>query len=345
MMEYGLMMGISPREPLLRFSEVTMRAEELGFDMAWVADSQLIMKDAPAALSIAAAQTERIKLGPGVTNPVTRHFTTIANWMVSLNELSDGRAVLGIGPGDSAVFPLGLKVATTSELRTAVEDIRALGAGQEVNIGERPVRLLTAKDPFPIFIAASQPRMLRLAGATADGVILMGGADPRLTQWQLDHIAAGATEAGRTMDDVFVDLWFGISISEDLEQARLDVRSWVTSQARWFAKWKELPSSLQPHKEEFTHANNSYAFSAHLSRHAEHSRGVSDSLVDLIAVCGPLERCVEKIEPLLNLKVDRLTWTLLPGGRMRRLQQLGEQLIPALTRVETERTDKASRAS
>jgi 5,10-methylenetetrahydromethanopterin reductase len=331
-MEYGIALGLSPREPITRFVEIVRRAEDLGFSAAWLTDSQLTMKDAPSALALGAASTERIRMGPGVTNPVTRNITTIANWMAALNEISGGRALLGVGTGDSAVSPLGMRAATRAELRQHIEDFRALTSGGEASFGgQDPVKLLTANTSPPVYISASQMGMLRLAGACADGVILMGAADPEITQWQLDHISEGAREAGRTLDDITVDLWFGISVLDDLEQARNDVRSWVTSQARWMHTWKELPLPLQGYTEEFRHANESYAFAHHLSRHAEHARGVSDSLVDLLAVCGPVQRCLEKIAPLLALKIDRLTFTLLPGGRMERLRVLGEEIVNGLS--------------
>ena len=151
-----------------------------------------------------------------------------------------------------------------------------------------------------------------------------------MTQWQLDHIQAGAREAGRSLDDVFIDLWFAIAVDEDRAQARQDVSAWVTSQARFFAKWKTLPASLQPFADEFERAYRSYDFYHHLSRHAAHAQGVSEELIDLLAVAGPVDVCVEKIAALRDLKIDQITFTLLSGGRMERLRRLGEELIPAL---------------
>ncbi|SVD40735.1 uncharacterized protein METZ01_LOCUS393589, partial [marine metagenome] len=95
-MRVGFMMVLSPREPILRFPDIAVHAEKAGFDMAWLGESQMISKDAYTALTLAAVNTERILLGPGVANPVTRHPTVLANTMAALNELSDGRAVLGI---------------------------------------------------------------------------------------------------------------------------------------------------------------------------------------------------------------------------------------------------------
>jgi len=236
--------------------------------------------------------------------------------------------VLGIGSGDAAVFPLGLK-AKVDEVRRAIQRIRTLSEGGAVNDEGREIRVATCGTRMPIFVAASQPRMLSLAGELADGVILMGAAQPELTKWQLQHVAAGAAASGRTLDDVFIDLWFATSISDDRKKALDDVRPWAASQARWFAKWLELPPSLHPFSEDFRHAAEGYDFARHLSR-AGAPEPVSDAFADWIAVSGSAEDCAAKIRPLLELKVDRLTFALLPGGREARLRQYGDDLIPRL---------------
>jgi len=329
--EYGFMMGVSPREPLARAADLCKRAEDLGYEMGWIGDSQLILKDSSVALAMAAMQTSKIRLGPGVANPVTRHFTVLADWMAGMNEISKGRAVLGIGSGDSATTPLGLQASKVDELRHIIEETRRLSVGTEIEVDGRPIKMLAANGSFPIFVSASQPRMLRLAGAVADGVIMMGGADAELTQWQIDRVAEGAATAGRGLEDIFIDLWFGISITDDLDRARNDVRAWVTSQSRWFSRWKILPPPLKAFEHEFQEAFARYQFSEHMSVHSEHSKETSDELVDLIAVCGSPARCAERIKPLLNLKVDRITITLLPGGREERLRQFAEEVVPHLS--------------
>lgn len=329
-MEFGFMMGISPREPVARFASLAVLAEDSGFSMAWLANSQLIFKDPYLAMAIASQATKRIAFGPGVANPITRHLSALACTMTTLDEVSGGRAILGIGSGDSSVFPLGKRGATIAELREQIRSLRDLCSGVATVVEEQSIRMLTGKRPIPIILAASQPRMLQLAGEVADGVILMGAADAVLTQWQLDHVARGAAAAGRSLADLFVDLWCGISISDDEEQARHDVRAFATSQARWFSKWKEVPGPIGNHREEFAAAFAAYRFSEHLSTHAGHAQLISDELVDLIAVSGSAERCRERISSLLDLHIDRLTFTLLPGGRERRIRQFGEELIAKL---------------
>ena len=337
MTEFGFMMGVSPREPIARVGELAAAGEEAGFAALWLADSQLLLKDAYIALALAAGRTERLRLGPGVTNPVTRHPTVTANAMAALSEVSSGRAELGIGSGDAAVFPLGLKPAKLAELRRAIEQIRALSQGESAAFGEHEVEVATGGTPYPILVSASQPRMLRLAGSVADGVIVMGAADPALTRWQMDQVAEGAREAGRDPGDVKIDLWFSISLADDREQALRDVRPWATSQARWFHAWKELPEPLRPYADEFRAAHEAYDFGAHLSRH-ETSAAVSDEFVDWVGVAGDLDRCVEKLLPLMELGVDRITFALLPGGRLQRLQRYGAELLPAVRAATSSET-------
>lgn len=331
-MQYGFMMGISPREPIRRFRDLCVQADELGYDVAWLADSQLITKNPYVAFALAAEATDRIRMGPGVANPVTYNWTALTSTMSAINELSDGRAVLGLGVGDSAVTPLGLKAARRSELAAVTRAIGDLASGDPASLdpdGEK-VQMITANERFPILISASQTKMLQLGGRVADGVIVMGGADRELTAWQIDQVRQGAEESGRSLDDIEIDVWFAISISDDAERARNDVRAWATSQARWFSQWKELPESLQTYKEEFDTAYEHYDFSGHLSVHSEHSSLVSDEFVDLIAPSGSAAKVADHIAPLKDLKIDRITFPLLPGGREDRLQRTAKELMPRL---------------
>jgi 5,10-methylenetetrahydromethanopterin reductase len=225
---------------------------------------------------------------------------------------------------------MGVRAATIAELRQRVLDIRTLARGEEITVEGKQIHMRVVDRPFPILISASQPRMLKLAGAVADGVIILGGVDRSLTKWQIDWVEAGAREAGRSLDDVFVDVWLGISMSDDLELARKEVRPYATSQARWFSRWSEHPEALKPFAGEFQKAYEAYNFYYHVSRQATHNDIISNELVDTIGVVGPVSRCVDQITPLFDLKIDRITFLSLPGGRERRLQEIADQLLPRL---------------
>ena len=123
--ELGISLGWSSREDIDRVVALVREAERVGVDACWVIDSQVAMRDAFVLLTILARETERIRVGPGVTNLLTRHETVVATALATLGTLAPGRVMAGVGAGDSAVFPIGLKPHRLSELRVAVQRLRA----------------------------------------------------------------------------------------------------------------------------------------------------------------------------------------------------------------------------
>lgn len=334
MTQFGICLGISPREPARRAGELAREAEDCGIDALWILDSQLIMRDVYVCLAAAALSTQRIKLGTGVTMPQTRHITVTANAIGTVDELSGGRAILGVGVGDSAVFPLGMKPVKVDELRTFVQQVRTLLKGEPLDLGAGQVQLKAARPDLPIFISASQPRMLQLAGEVADGVIMMGFAAPQLVEHQLGFLRQGIRNAGRSDGDVFVDYWATMSIGDDGDAPLADVKSWAAGQARWLNTWKDVPPALGRFREEAARAAREYDFSEHLSVAAGHSNTVSDDFARLAAIAGTLEHCTARVRELIPLGIDRVTITLLSGGRRQRLERIG-QLISVVRSKQT----------
>src|SRR5881397_3871904 len=154
--QFDVSVGISPRQSFASWAAFIAALEAEGVGRVWVIDSQLAMKDVYAGLVVAALNTKWLDLGTGVTNAVTRHPTITANAIAALAEISHGRAVLGLGAGDSALYGLGLKPQKVAEVEEAVAFFREKAAG------------------IPIYLAVSQRRMCQLAGRVADGAIVMG---------------------------------------------------------------------------------------------------------------------------------------------------------------------------
>ena len=330
-LKIGVSLGISPRESLQHTVEVVKSAEALGFDSAWIADVQLSMKDCYSALTLCALQTSKIKLATGVTNPITRHPTTIASSFTALKELSDDRAIIGIGTGWTAVYSIGEKPSTIKNLERAITDIRAMCNGEEVEgKGGHKYNLTTGTGKIPIYVAANQPRMLALAGRVADGVILMGGANAEFTAWQIEQVRRGAEEVGRSMDDIKLDLWAAIAIADDREEAANEIRHWVASQAETFSKWKSLPEFLKPFEREFAAASAAYDRLEHMSQHAGHVSAVSTDLVEYLSFIGPAEKCLERVKSLEPLGLDRVTLSFRAGGRQQRMEAIHEGIIAPL---------------
>jgi 5,10-methylenetetrahydromethanopterin reductase len=179
------------------FAADVRRAEALGWDAAFLPDSQLRRRDTYVLLAAAARATERIVLGPLLTNPVTRHPTVTASSIATIDELAPGRTLLGWGIGDTAVRLAGLRPARMAELEQGTRLMRALLDGEAVEVGAaRPARLPHHR-PVPIWIAAGGPRTLRMAGGVADGVFIRVGTHPANIARAVEAIRDGARAAGR----------------------------------------------------------------------------------------------------------------------------------------------------
>jgi len=290
------------------------------------------MKDCFVAMTLAATATRRLQIGPGVANPRTRHLSVLANAMNAIHEISQGRALLGLGTGHTAVYGVGLKPATIAETERAVVALKRLGDGEEVDTDGKAYRLLTAgvTGRPPIYVAATQARMLNLAGRLAEGVILMGAADIDLTRWQLERIHEGLAEAHRQRHEIDIELWTAVSVGDRMTALR-DVKAWAAAEARVLGEWKgELPGGLGDFRAEFVRAKQEYTFSEHLSVQGRNAELISDELAARLAVAGEPAECAKRLLELARLGLDGVTVTLLSGGREQRLARMGADLLPAL---------------
>jgi F420-dependent oxidoreductase-like protein len=219
--------------------DFVVEAERLGLDVCWVAEAW--GSDAPSPLGFLAARTERLLLGSGVVQVGTRSPALVAQTALTLQDMSQGRFLLGLGSSGPQVLeglhgvpfahPLG-------RMRETVEVVRAVMAGEKVTYdgrhvtlplpgGEaRPMRVsVTAQERVPVYLATLSPRMLRLTGEVADGWLGTSFV-PEGAATSLEPLAEGAVAAGRTLADL--DLCQGAEVAfaddpGDLE-AMLDAR-------------------------------------------------------------------------------------------------------------------------
>ncbi len=331
-MRLAVSVGISPRESLRDWAEFSAKLEQHGVDRIWLIDSQLAMKDVYAGLYAAAAATDRIELGTGVTNLLTRHPSVTSGAIAALAELSDGRALLGLGAGDSAVRAIGARPTRIAEMERALRFFRAMLTGEPAEWDGRELRLPQPCKPVPIHLAVSRPRMCFLAGSLADGAIIMGPAEAELVARQVGWVKDGAREAGRDPREVELAFVATTSAGNDAE-ALDDVRSWASAQARLLADVQDLPASLEAHRDELVQARESYDYGQHLSTRAGHQASVSDELVRLLAVVGEPGECAARLLALLGAGVDEFIFPLMGSGRLERLRRLQEEVLPALTPV------------
>ncbi len=201
------------------FAADVRRAEALGWDAALEPDSQLRRRDTYVLLAAAAAATERIILGPLIANPVNRHPSVTASSIATIDELAPGRTLLGLGIGDTAVRLAGLRPARLSELEAATRMIKALLAGESLEVGALRPAYLPHHRPVPVWIAAGGPRTLQMAGAVADGVFIRPGTAPAIIEACVAEIRAGATAAGRDPASLRLGAVFHTVLVDDPEQA------------------------------------------------------------------------------------------------------------------------------
>jgi alkanesulfonate monooxygenase SsuD/methylene tetrahydromethanopterin reductase-like flavin-dependent oxidoreductase (luciferase family) len=232
-------------------------AEELGYDRAWVPDSQMIWSDCYATLALAATQTKRIHIGTGVAIPGTRIAPVTAHSIASINQLAPGRVFLGIGTGHTAMRVMGQDPMPVKEFREYLRVVRSLlngeaveytyrGKTREIQFLHRDRYYLNLDTPIPIYVAANGPKACEATGEYGDGWVTVG-RDPADNQSKMQSIQAGARRAGRTIGaNFFTSLLTGGCVlrpGEKLTDERIinETGSWVTCELHFFYEiWKQL---------------------------------------------------------------------------------------------------------
>lgn len=289
--------GIMNNQPVPAIVRQVQLAERLGFATAWITDSHLVCRELWVTLAACALGTSRIRLGPGVTVPHTRHVSVTASAIATLHDLAEGRLVLGLGTGGSSAETMGMSVqraARVATLETMTAAIRRLVA-RETTRFESGVegRLAWLERPLsiPLYVAGSGPRMLRAAGRLGDGALMYVGTAPEILKAGLAHVADGARERGRCLADLDVALWTPTAVGRDRQQARDHVRGRVASAMR-----HPLPVELSPDDQaavrRLREAYDSYQHATAASRHHEL---VPDRFVDLMALAGTPAEVVEQV--------------------------------------------------
>jgi len=325
---FGISRGVSPREPLANVGPMAKKIEDLGFEHIWYIDHQLGMKEIYTTMTLTAMATEKLKIGTAVTNLKTRHPTVTASGHAALNEISDGRAQLGLGAGWIAVNSIGMRPSKIAELRAGIVAMKAWFRGESAELEGNDLRLAVADRPVPIYLAVTQPRILKLAGEVADGVILMGAADNDLIKWQLDFVYEGLESAGRKREDIDIDFMCTTSVQEDQRKALDDVRSWAATQAATFTEWKVVPTQWEKYRALWDEIMADYHFESHLSLHSDHQSKVTDEWCQTVAIAGDVDYCVGRINEVAKCDIDRITFPLHSGGRERRLETFANEVIP-----------------
>ena len=309
-------------------------AEAAGFDGIFFADSQLNSLDPFQVLSTIASQTERLRLGTAVSNMVYRDPSVLANSAATLNEISNGRAVLGLGTGDGPVYSLGRRATKLDEFERGLKTIRDLLGGNAIAVprgkerAEGTVKLRVGKRPAPVYISAEGPRTLRVAGRVADGVILGSGFDLKVLAWARERIAQGAREAGRDPSEVDVMPAGMTVIDSDGPRARKAVRARLANRAHHNFRFtmETVPPEEVAGVERFMRG---FDISKPIEERIDPEL-VSDYLVHRFTIAGTAEECSARVRELSAAGVKRLLLTPPEAIYLDVVAAWGREVVPQL---------------
>lgn len=336
-MDFGitLKLDMSPA----RAVALTTQAEAAGFSYGWVFDSHVLWLEPYPLLTMMALNTQRMRLGTCVTNPAVRDPTVTASALATLNLISGGRMVLGIGRGDSSRRVLGKKPTTLAQMEQAIRDIQALATGGAVNYEGESVQLpwvaLDGVEPtLPVWVAGYGPKALALAGRVADGVILQF-ADPHLIAWCMGFVRAGAEAAGRDPASIKVMAAAPVWVSDDRATARDHVR-WFPALVSnhvmdLIARYDpaELPAELTA----YVRNRSGYDYHHHAEVGSSNGQFVTDEVVDRFCIVGPVDEHRRRLHELAAQGVDQFNIYLMSGDEEATLDVYGREIVPAFGMV------------
>ena len=325
-MQFGAMFLADP--PVSRLVDLARRAEAAGFDYFWLNDAATLYEEPWPIFALIGEATERIKIGPFVTNPVTRDWACLAGTIATLNEISGGRMVLGLGRGDIAVRASGKRAASVAETGRFAQAVRDLVGGRGVDLGDaKDVRIQWSPSwDLEVWGAAYGPKASRMVGATCDGLI-MQSADAELVQWAAARVADGAREAGR--DPKSLDMMVGAPayVTTDLSAAHDNVRWFSTMVAEHVAELvrrygDEVPPELA-----------SLASNRARRESLDHAAGddIADDLNFRNCLVGPTDAHIESLRALEAVGVDAFTAYLSHDAAEQTIDAYGAEIIPNWT--------------
>jgi len=331
-MEFGAVLQTNP--PASRTIQLAKLAEVHGFSHVWTFDSHILWQEPYVIYSQILAQTQRIKVGPFVTNPATRDWTVTASVFATLNEMFGNRTVCGIGRGDSAVRVTNGKPVTMTELRESIHVIRELGNSRAVDYHGSSIRFpWSTGSELEVWVAAYGPMALRVAGEVGDGFILQL-ADLDIAEWMITTVRDAAEKVGRDPMSVKFCGAAPMYIGDDWEHMR--------DQCRWFggmvgnhvadivAKYGmhgTVPDALT----DYIRGRQDYDYNEHGRAGNTHTQFVPDEIVDRFCVLGSADQHIQKLKALAELGVDQFAGYLQHDNKEETLRVYGETVIPALS--------------
>ena len=337
MLTFGV--TVLPDPPYQRLIELMKLAEAQGFEYGWTYDSHVLWQESMPVMALVANATSKIKLGHMVTNPATRDPTVLASAYATLQDISNGRMIMGVGRGDSAVRYVGRKPMKVADFEQALQMIKPFMNGKEVTWNEKELQLKWVRPELPeieMHVAGYGPKALAVAGRQGDGVIIQL-ADPDIINWIMDTARKAAEEAGRDPASLKCIVSAPSHISDDLADARDQVR-WFPAMVsnhvqdlidRYGTDGSVVPKVLT----DYVEARKFYDYNEHSRVGAKHGEFVTDEICDRFCAIGSTEQVIAKLRELESIGVDQFNIYLMTHGQESTLEAYGRDILPQFSGV------------
>jgi 5,10-methylenetetrahydromethanopterin reductase len=327
--------------------------EAAGYDGITIVDSQNLSGDSYVALAMAGAETERIKLGTGVTNPFTRHAAVTACAIATVHAVSGGRAQLGIGRGDSALAHLGYSPASPEMLATYLRKLQGYLSGEEVPFDDTGDldRLRLANQPtsskiewirpgrypkVPVDVAATGPKVIRIAAQLADAVTLAVGADPARLQWGIDTARAARRVAGLDPDDLRLGAYINCVVEDDPAEAAHLGEGGLTVFTRFSTMHGEpVGPTSETERQVMRSLHQAYDMTSHSRAGSPQAATLTTEFAREYGIFGPPAYCIERLTEVVRMGITRMVIVgpsrdLDPARGERAEQRFAEEVMPAV---------------
>ena len=263
----------------------------------------------------------------------------LASGYATLHDISDGRMVMGIGRGDSAVRYIGQQPVKVAEFERRVAMVKDFMNGREVRWNEKDLQLKWVRPELPeipMWVAGYGPKALAVAGRVGDGVVIQL-ADPQIIQWIMDTARTSAEEAGRDPSELKCIVSAPSHISDDIADAREQVRwfpAMVSNHVKDLIERYGTDGSVVPQAlTDYVQARKFYDYDEHSRVGAKHGEFVTDEICDRFCVLGSVEQATAKLQELESVGVDQFNIYLMTRGQEETLQAYGDGIIPRFSGV------------
>ena len=344
-MDFGVVLQTNP--PAQRVVDLAKRAEANGFTHVWVFDSPVLWQEPFVILARILAETERVVVGPMVTNPGSRDWTVLASAFATLNDAYGPRTICGIGRGDSALRVIGRKPRTLAEMAEAMRVVKGLVAGETVDYHGTGIGFPWVERGWnlPMWGAGYGPRALDTIGRHADGFVLQL-ADPQILEWTRAAVMEAATREGRAPGSVATCVVAPAYVGDDIAHQR--------AQLRWFGgmvgnhvadlvkRYGEGSPSVPKALTDYIRDRADYDYSHHGRAGNPSTDFVPDDIVDRFCVLGRVEDHIAKLTTLRDMGADHFAIYLMHDAEDATLDAYGRSVLPVLAGTAAARSPHRS---